>query len=191
MKTISTIDMPKSEWLRHRQSFIGGSESAAVFGLNEYMSPVDVYLSKIAAEPIDIPVNDIMQSGNDAELFMPQWYEAQTGFRVERDFNIRIHKEIDYIGVNLDGIISDPNHKTPGVLEIKTTNPEEVESWNNKLPYRHALQVHHGMLVTGWTWAVVIVLVRDKYAWQKLAFPVDYSAQVQKLQIEAYDDFWN
>jgi len=188
MKIIPKFDMSHADWLKYRQSFIGGSESAAVLGLNEYMSPVDVYLHKIAPEPVEIPTNDLMESGHDAELFMPQWYARQTGYDITPDDYIRIHGNYDFIGVNLDGVIVDIKHKTPGVLEIKSTNVHEIESWENKLPYRHALQVHHGMLVTGWTWGVVIVFVRE--TWQKLAFAVDYSKDVQNLLIEAYQNFW-
>ena len=36
---ISTTEMSRSEWLKHRMKAIGGSDAAAIVGLNPYASP--------------------------------------------------------------------------------------------------------------------------------------------------------
>lgn len=43
---VSTKDMSKEEWLKHRQSGIGGSDASAVAGINPWKTAVQVYIDK-------------------------------------------------------------------------------------------------------------------------------------------------
>ena len=42
-----TANMDHLEWLRLRQKGIGGSDAAAIAGLNKYKSPIQVYYEKV------------------------------------------------------------------------------------------------------------------------------------------------
>jgi len=61
---VRTTDMDHSEWLKWRKKGIGGSDAAAIAGLNPWKSPIAVYLDKIGeTEPIED--NERMRIGRD------------------------------------------------------------------------------------------------------------------------------
>lgn len=41
------------EWLKNRQTGIGGSDVAAILGLSKWKTPLDVYNDKIAENPVE------------------------------------------------------------------------------------------------------------------------------------------
>lgn len=48
--SISTAGITREEWLKMRKSGIGGSDAGAIFGLNPYSSPINVYQDKTTDE---------------------------------------------------------------------------------------------------------------------------------------------
>ncbi|MET1032434.1 YqaJ viral recombinase family protein [Domibacillus tundrae] len=46
MNAISTVDLTRHDWLMERCNGIGGSDRAAIAGVNKYSSPMKVYLEK-------------------------------------------------------------------------------------------------------------------------------------------------
>ena len=46
MKKIKTANMSREDWLNLRRHSIGGSDAAAIVGLNEYASPFSVWADK-------------------------------------------------------------------------------------------------------------------------------------------------
>ena len=47
-KLVSTKNLTKEEWLKFRKKGIGGSDAAAVCGMNPYSSAMKVYYDKIS-----------------------------------------------------------------------------------------------------------------------------------------------
>ena len=45
-KLVSTLNLPREEWLRYRKQGIGGSDAGAICGLNPYCSAMQVYYDK-------------------------------------------------------------------------------------------------------------------------------------------------
>ena len=41
-----TLDMPRDKWLELRRQGIGGSDAAAIMGLNPWKTPMDIWLEK-------------------------------------------------------------------------------------------------------------------------------------------------
>ena len=50
---ISTLNMPREEWLKLRKTGIGGSDAGAICGLNPYSSPMKVYRDKTSDDLSD------------------------------------------------------------------------------------------------------------------------------------------
>ena len=48
---ISTAGMSRADWLKARRQGIGGSEAAAVCGVNPYRSALSVYMDQIGEAP--------------------------------------------------------------------------------------------------------------------------------------------
>ena len=46
MERISTLGMSREDWLIARKGGIGGSDAAAVLGLNPYKSPVELFYER-------------------------------------------------------------------------------------------------------------------------------------------------
>ena len=57
-----TLDMPREEWLLLRRKGIGGSDAAAIVGLNRWRSAFDVYAEKVGLKP-EQPDNEAMRRG--------------------------------------------------------------------------------------------------------------------------------
>ena len=83
LKEIPTIGMSREEWLEHRRNTIGGSDAAALLGLNRWSSPLSVYMDKKGITP-DKPDNLAMRLGREFEDVVAKLFEEQTGKRGRR-----------------------------------------------------------------------------------------------------------
>ena len=64
--------MTRDEWLEDRRKSIGGSDAAAVIGLNRYRTPMEVYADKLGALPPkeEPPLRTAVQSKISSYLFL-------------------------------------------------------------------------------------------------------------------------
>ena len=81
-KLVSTLGLRREEWLRYRKRGIGGSDAAAVCGLNPYSSPLQVYLDKTSGE--NGYDNEAMRQGRDLEEYVARRFTEETGRKVRR-----------------------------------------------------------------------------------------------------------
>lgn len=65
-KLISTIMLPKEEWLKYRKRGITGTDAGAICGLNPYSSAFQVYHDKIS-DSTEQNDNEAMRQGRDFE----------------------------------------------------------------------------------------------------------------------------
>jgi putative phage-type endonuclease len=151
--TYSTRD----EWLAARRSGIGGSDAAAVLGLSRWLSPLDVYLAKIGegGDPEDTPA---MYWGRRLERVILEAYVEQTGVAVDAPtgvYRMLRSTERPWQLYSPDGIADDR------LIEIKTTRTSEGwgEPGTDDVPDDYAIQVQHGMAVTGLQRCDVAVLI--------------------------------
>lgn len=142
----------REEWLKARGQRVGGSEAAAVLGLNPYMSNTDLWRIKTgqrAAE--DIGDKPYVKYGHDAEpllreLFKLDFPELEVGY-VEN--NLFVNGRYPWAHASLDGWLRDREGRT-GILEIKTTEilqSMQKEKWKDQIPDNYYLQVLHYMMV--------------------------------------------
>ena len=85
-----TLDMPREQWLELRRQGIGGSDAAAIVGLDRYRSPFDVYADKLGLKK-EQPDNEAMRQGRDLEEYVASRFCEQTGKKVRRR-NARLTK---------------------------------------------------------------------------------------------------
>jgi putative phage-type endonuclease len=101
MKSISTVGMTHDEWLEERKNGIGGSDSAAIFNLNPWMTSYDLYLSKKGkAEPIE--ETERMKMGNVMEPVIAQLFSERENKKIARINKILIHPKYSFIRSNID-----------------------------------------------------------------------------------------
>lgn len=179
-------ELTRDEWLAIRQTGIGGSDAAAVLGLNPWASTYSLWAEK-TTEPRSIPETDAMRFGTMMEPHLRRLYSDVTGHEVIEDTAIYRHPEHDFMLANLDGVILDDFTGEPAaVLEIKTSaNPK---AWEQGIPEHYRLQVLHYLAVTGLPRGVVAVLLRGE---EFRTFDVEPMEGELDALIDAEARFWD
>jgi predicted phage-related endonuclease len=72
-------------------------------------------------------------------------------------YAIQRHGEYPFLFATLDRRIEQDG--TPGVLEVKTTSERMASAWDVEPPLHVQAQVQHQLMVTGYSWGVVAVLI--------------------------------
>ena len=74
-RLVSTLNLPKEDWLRYRKCGITGTDAGAILGLNPYRSAFQVYHDKIS-DTIENIDNEAMRQGRDLENYVAQRFSA-------------------------------------------------------------------------------------------------------------------
>lgn len=161
LRKISTKDMPREEWLAHRQKSIGGSDAAALLGLSDYASPYSLWAEKTGKViPEDMSDRESVRLGNDLEDYVAQRFTEATGKKVRRENAILYNPEMPFAHANIDRAVVGEE----AGLECKTTISNTVarECEAGKVPARYYCQIVHYLMVTGWKRWYLGVLVFGK-----------------------------
>ncbi len=178
-----TLDMPREEWLVLRRKGIGGSDAAAIVGLDRYRSPFDVYADKLGLKP-EIPDNEAMRQGRDLEQYVAERFMEATGKRVRRRNAMLQHPEYPFMIADIDRWIVGEN----AGLECKTTSVlNRAKFSQGEFPPNYYVQCVHYMAVTGAERWYLAVLVLNK-AFHVFTIERD-EAEIEAL-IAAEKDFW-
>lgn len=171
------------DWLKGRQSGIGGSDVAAILGLSKWKSPLDVYNEKIAETPVE-ETNASMEWGTRLEPVIRQKYADDTGLTVTIPNETFRHPDHPFMIANVDGILPDGN-----VLEIKTarSGADWGEEGTDEIPEYYLTQVQHYMTVLGAKRCDVAVLIG---ASDFRIYHVDFDPEVAAMLIEEEKAFW-
>ncbi len=178
-----TIDMSRDEWLELRRQGLGGSDAAAIVGLDRYKSAFDVYAEKVGLKA-DQPDNEAMRQGRDLEDYVASRFCEATGKKVRRRNSILRHPEYSFMTANIDRWVVGEN----AGLECKTTsvlNPCKFS--RGEYPANYYVQCMHYMAVTGAERWYLAVLVLNK-GFHDFTIERD-ETEIQAL-IEAEKDFW-
>lgn len=158
----------RDEWLKGRSGRIGGSEAAAIVGLNPYLSNVELWEIKTGRrEREDISEKPFVKYGHSAEehlreLFALDFPQYKVGYI---DNNMFLNDQYDFMHASLDGYLEDDQGRK-GILEIKTTNilqSMQKEKWNDRIPDNYYIQVLHYFIVTEFQFAILKAQLRFDY----------------------------
>ena len=178
MKILSSHE----DWLEARKNFIGGSDAAAVLGMNPYKTNIELWQEKIGQlVPEDISEKSYVKYGHEAEpllreLFKLDFPEYEVHYK---ENNLWLNDQFQFAHASLDGWLTDQDGRM-GVLEIKTTNilqSMQKEKWNHRIPDNYFIQVLHYLMVTGFDFAIL-------KAQLKFDFSGDIMCQVKHYKIE-------
>lgn len=154
-----THEMTREAWLDVRRKSIGGSDAAAIVGLNNYSSPIRVWADKTGRLPAK-ETSEAMRQGNDLEEYVARRFSEATGKKVRRSNAIYYNDEYPFAHANVDRLIDGED----AGLECKTTSALSLKSFaGGEYPDRYYVQCQHYMAVTGRTkwYLAVLVLGRD------------------------------
>lgn len=156
---IPTKGMSREDWLQARNQSIGGSDAAAILGLNDYSSPYMVWLEKTGKRP-GFEGNLITETGNYLEAFVADLFTRETGKKVRRVNAIIKNSDYPFAHANIDREVVAEN----ALLEIKTTN-----SWANvrlvnsgEYPQAWYAQVSHYLMTGGYDRGYLAVLLNNR-----------------------------
>ncbi|WHH58286.1 lambda-exonuclease family protein [Petroclostridium sp. X23] len=180
---VKTLGMSEIEWLKWRKNGIGGSDAAAIAGLNPWKSPLGVYLDKIK-EIETFEDNERMRIGRDLEDYVADRFSEATGLKVRRCNSILQHPQHEFMLANID---RDIVGKREG-LECKTTNSYAKGDWEgDKIPAHYEIQCHHYMAVTGYdAWWIAVLIGNEKFVYKR----IDRDEDVINYLINIEKDFW-
>lgn len=155
-----TVLHNRAEWLREQSKRIGGSDAAAVIGLNPWMSNVDLWEYKTGRRaPEDISDKLVVKYGTDAEQYLRELFRLDfPEYRVEyRENNLWTNTDFPFAHYSADGWLHDEQGRL-GILEIKTAEMVGQSSWlkwENGIPANYLAQIAHGMAVLHADFAVL------------------------------------
>jgi putative phage-type endonuclease len=170
---IARAGMPEHEFHALRRTGLGGSDLAALLGMDRYSSPWKLYLEKRGEIPHDLPRSEELERaalwGHLHERDIAEQFAVIHGLRTRRIGTIRnIHRP--WMLANLDRqVVGCPDGPCP--LEIKTRSLRKAGEWGESgdpdgVPDREALQSLWYLAVTGYGHIHVAVLINgndDRY----------------------------
>lgn len=171
---MTMTEVEREAFLKERMTGIGGSDAAAICGLDPYKTPLQVWAEKTGKIP-SAEQNEAMWRGIMLEPVVIAMYRLTTGVPVKQVPMLR-HKDNEFMVAHLDGLIPPNNHDPePGVLEAKTANSRMARLWDDpdapgdRIPQQYMVQVQHNMAVADLPYADVPVLMADEHQLQFMA----------------------
>ena len=180
-------------FLQERQSGIGGSDVAAILGLDEYRNAMDVYLDKTRAiRDEDVLTTNIhMLRGQLLEDTAATLFCEETGLKVRR-MGQRTHPKFDPFRVNADRqILAQPDGRGTGALECKAP---AFKGFDNAIQHgvrdQYIIQLQWAMYVCGYQWGEMALCNLEHAAGPLLHFPVQRSETLIAHMEERCAEFW-
>ena len=185
IRKIPTANMSKADWEKLRSTTIGGSDAAAILGLNPYKSPYALWAEKTGKIiPEDISQKEAVRLGTDLEDYVAHRFMEATGKHVRRENYTVFRDDMPYAHANYDRLIIGEK----AGLEIKTTNALHLSKFKNgEFPANYYCQCVHYMMVSGlerWYLAVLVLGIEFK------VFVIERDeAEIEALKM-AEENFW-
>ena len=143
------------DWLKLRSGYIGGSDAAAVVGLNPFYSAFALWAEKTGQQP-PFEGNLATEVGTFLEEFVARKFTEQTGKKVRRENATILNDSYPWACADLDRVVVGED----AGLEIKTTSSLALKRFRNgEYPPNYYVQCCHYLALTRkqrWYLAVLI-----------------------------------
>ena len=173
--------MITAEQTETRRSGIGGSDAAAIAGLDDYRTAVDIWLEK-TGRVVDDEESEPAYWGNVLEEIVAQEFARRTGLSVRRHNATIFHPQHPFMLAHIDRRITGEKCG----LECKTINAWSGSKLEQPLD-KHILQVQHYMAVTGFEMFHVAYLIGGQ-RFERFEVPRD--PEMIEMLIDAEVGFW-
>ncbi len=172
------------EWLAERRKSIGGSDAAAIVGMNHYVTPYMLWADKTGRLP-DKPDNEAMRQGRDLEQYVADRFMEATGKRVRRRTAMFHSAEYPFAHANIDRAVVGES----AGLECKTTSIMNLKKFKNgEYPENYYVQCVHYLAVTGWDrWYLAVIILNQGFKW----FTIERDQAEIDALMKSERDFWN
>lgn len=161
----------REAWLAARSGFIGGSDVAALFGVNPYKSAYELWAEKSGLIVSSKLETEAMYWGKQLEPFIAARYRETTGREVTLLGHRVYHPSAcEYLGTTPDADVVDPERDEPGVLSIKNVSAFKHGDWEEEPPVYYQIQLQAELAATGASWGSFGVLIGgNKFHWLDVA----------------------
>lgn len=194
-------------WLESRRKGIGGSDAAAILGIDPWKGPYSVYQSKVSPIGEQKPqMNDAMYWGNALEQIVADEFENRSGFVLWSDtrlmnahgeYPLITHPGHPWMHASIDRWLCTTcpsyadhlliDHKADSFLECKTAREGKQKEWDEGVPENYYAQVQHYLAVTGFDYCFVACLVGGStYITHKIERNAGYIMNLISREM----DFW-
>ena len=171
------------EWQELRSHYIGGSDAAAVIGLNSFSSPYALWAEKTGRIP-GFDGNLATEVGTYLEDFVARKFTYETGKKVRRVNQSFLNSDYPWAIANIDRDIVGED----AGLEIKTTGELNLKRFKNgEYPANYYCQCVHYMAVTGKRrWYLAVLIGNREFRW----FTIERDEDEISALMSAEKDFW-
>ncbi len=177
---------------KDRRLGIGGSDIAAIVGINKWLTPLDVYLEKISTEePYEEECSlmgpNPMEWGNIMEPVIIQHFERATELNCITGLETFVHPEYPYMRANVDAKIIGED----ALLECKTAGQFMANQWSNlggdNIPEPYLLQCAYYAEVANVSKVYIAVLIGGN---DFRVYNYDRNPALGKLILSKVTNFW-
>lgn len=170
------------EWVQLRHKYIGGSDAAAVVGMNPFVSPYALWAEKTDRLP-GFEGNLATEVGTYLEEFVAQKFAEETGKKVRKCNLSWFNDDYPWAIANIDRDIVGED----AGLEIKTTSELNLKKFKGgEYPGNYYCQCMHYMAVTGkQRWYLAVLIGNREFKW----FTIDRDEEEIKALMAAEEAF--
>lgn len=181
---ISTLNMSRAAWLEQRRKTIGGSDAAAIIGLNPWESAYSVWADKLGMLP-EKEETESMRLGRDLEDYVAKRFSEATGKKVRRENSMIYNALYPFAHADIDRAIVGEY----AGLECKTTSALNVKRFKNgEYPENYYVQCVHYLAVTGWQkWYIAVLVLGEGLH----VYEINRDEDEIKALMESEASFWN
>lgn len=174
----------REEWLKFRANYIGGSDAAAVIGLNPYVSAFSLWAEKTRQSPA-FDGNLATRTGTYLEPFVAKLFEEQTGKKVRNENASLVNSDYPWAVADVDRMVVGED----AGLEIKTTSSLATKKFKNgSYPPQYYVQVTHYLAVTGKAkWYLAILIGNSDFK----VFEIERDESEIAALMQAEKEFWS
>ena len=172
-------------WLLERRKGVGASDAAAIAGVSEWATALEVYLKKTElGPPAEEPVEMQFKRGHFFEPVCAKLYANATGEQLEKPPAIIWHEHLSWMFASLD--YRRTRDKRP--VECKTTR--SMNDWGepgtDQIPGAYTIQAQHQMEVTDEPYVDFSVMCGfDHYI-----YTVKRDYEIGAMLIDLESEFW-
>lgn len=170
-----------------RLNYVTATDVPTILGLSPWGNIVDLWREKVRlSQTPDISDKPAVKAGIYLEPVIAQWFSDETGYQLEMDDRLMVHKDIPYLAAHTDRVIVGE----PAILECKTAS--RSDGWgdidDNTIPDYYLAQVAHEAMCWNKDRCHTAVLIngrdfRGHYIYER-------DPQLEGVIIEACEKFW-
>ncbi len=183
-------DQEKHEWLKERQTGIGGSDASVILGVNPFRTKTELWAEKIADTVTETPATPAMLRGTILEPVAADLYVERTGRHVRRQ-PMRRHPEHEFMIGNVDRqILAVDGVESTGILEIKCPGLRVMAKVKaHGLSDYMTVQLMHYLGVYGYEWGSFCLFNAEN--WDVVYFDLEADQDFIGAMVEKEGEFWN